>query len=129
MQLILQGHISCGTFCYPGTFCHSGMFCDQSDKTCILIPTHFVTHESVTDRSAIVSFFLFLWNLNISCHIEDIADTIFHLDVHYVCYIMHVQRLEARGRRFTNFHYYYYYKYKFATLSTWPLRVAGKNNN
>ena len=33
-------------------------------------------------------------------------DTIFHLDVHYVC--MFVQRFEPQGRRFTNFHYYYH---------------------
>ena len=34
-------------------------------------------------------------------------DNIFHLDVHYVCYTMLVQRFEPQGRRFTNFHYYY----------------------
>ena len=38
-----------------------------------------------------------------------IADNIFNLDVHYVCYTMRVQRFEPQGRRFTNFHYYYHY--------------------
>ena len=35
-------------------------------------------------------------------------DNIFHLDVHYACYTMLVQRYEPQGRRLTNFHYYYY---------------------
>ena len=30
-----------------------------------------------------------------------------HLDVHYVCCIMLVQRFQQQGRSFTNFHYYY----------------------
>ena len=37
-----------------------------------------------------------------------IADNIFHLNVHYVCYTMLVQHSELQGMRFTNFHYYYY---------------------
>ena len=39
-----------------------------------------------------------------------IADNIFHLDVHSVCYSysMLVQCSELQSRRFTNFHYYYY---------------------
>ena len=37
-----------------------------------------------------------------------VADNVFHLDVHYVCYTMLVQHFEPQGRRFTNFHYYYY---------------------
>ena len=37
------------------------------------------------------------------------ADNIFHLDVHYLCYIMFDQRFELRGRHFTNLHYYHYY--------------------
>ena len=36
-----------------------------------------------------------------------IVDNSFHLDVHYVCHIMHVQRFEPQGGRFTNSHYYY----------------------
>ena len=32
---------------------------------------------------------------------------IFHLDVHYVCNVMFVQRFEPRGMHFTNLHYYY----------------------
>ena len=43
-----------------------------------------------------------------------IFDTVFHLDVHYVC--MLVQRFEPQGRRFTNFHYYYYYLLLFSTV-------------
>ena len=35
---------------------------------------------------------------------------IFHLDVHYVCNIMFVQRFEPQGMHFTNLHYYYYYQ-------------------
>ena len=46
-----------------------------------------------------VSFFFVLF----------LADDIFHLDVHYVCYTVLVQRFEPQGRRFTNFHYYYYH--------------------
>ena len=38
----------------------------------------------------------------------EIVDNISHIDVHFVCYIKFVQRLEAPGRRFTNFSYYYY---------------------
>ena len=34
-----------------------------------------------------------------------IADNIFHLDVHYVYYIMLDRRFEQQGRRFTNFLY------------------------
>ena len=40
---------------------------------------------------------------------------VFHLDVHYVCYPMLVQRFEPQGRRFTNFHYYYDYYYSVTT--------------
>ena len=36
-----------------------------------------------------------------------LCDNIFHLDVHYVCYTMLVQRFEPQGRRFTDFHYCY----------------------
>ena len=32
-------------------------------------------------------------------------DNVFHLDVHYVCIFMLVQRFEPQVRRFTNFHY------------------------
>ena len=35
------------------------------------------------------------------------VDNIVHLSVHYVCYIMLVQRFEPQGRHFTNFHYYH----------------------
>ena len=38
----------------------------------------------------------------------DVADNIFHLDVHYVCYTVLLQHFELQGRCFTNFHYYYY---------------------
>ena len=44
-----------------------------------------------------MSFYIFL-----------IADNIFHLEVHYVCYTMLVQRFEPQGRRITNVHDYYY---------------------
>ena len=40
------------------------------------------------------------------CCCRQIADNIFHLDVHYVCYTIPVQRFEPQGRRFTNLHYY-----------------------
>ena len=33
-----------------------------------------------------------------------IAGNIFHLDVHYVCHIILVQRFEPQSRHFTNFH-------------------------
>ena len=55
-----------------------------------------------------------------------IAGNIFHLDVHYVCYIMLVRRFEPRGRCFTNFHYYYLrarngstYGHVFVTSKCW----------
>ena len=38
-----------------------------------------------------------------------IADSIYHLGVHYVGYVMFVQRFEPQDRRFTNVHYYYDY--------------------
>ena len=41
---------------------------------------------------------------------SSVADNIFHLDVHYVCYVtMFVQRFQPRGRRSTNVHEYYYF--------------------
>ena len=43
---------------------------------------------------------------------------IFHLDVHYVCMLVH--RFEPQGRRFTNFHYYYYY---------WPPHANSKSTH
>ena len=41
-------------------------------------------------------------------YLKIIADNIFHLSVHYVCYPMLVQRFEPQGRCFTNFHYYHH---------------------
>ena len=38
---------------------------------------------------------------------DENADKIFHLDVHYVCYIMLVQRFEPQGSRFKIVHYCY----------------------
>ena len=60
------------------------------------------TLESLSTLS--VSFFLFFSFLALYF----MADNIFHLDVHYVCYTMLVQCFELQGRRFTIFYYYYY---------------------
>ena len=54
--------------------------------------------ESLLMSTLCVSGFFFL------------SDNILHLDVHYVCYTMLVERFEPQGRCFTNFHYYYCYK-------------------
>ena len=48
-----------------------------------------------------------------------IADKVYHLDIHCMCYIMLVQRFEPQGRRFTNFHYYY------CRGEGWGVREAG----
>ena len=51
-----------------------------------------------------------LWMSTICCFLfgcfSFLSDNIFHLNVHYVCYTMLVQRFEPQGRCFTNFHYY-----------------------
>ena len=53
---------------------------------------------------------------------------IIHLDVHYVCYTMLVQRFEPQDRRFTNYYYYcycyYYYYYVFDVNITEIIRLT-----
>ena len=83
----------CASFAFVCIFCINILYCKA--------------FRAFKDLSTLcVSLYLYIY---IYIYIHFYCWYHFHLDLHYVCYAMHVQHFEPQGRHFANFYYYHYY--------------------